>query len=96
MKEMYLKESRALLSLQWKSDEGLFEKVVKSCQNLNQATLKAMEKMGEGKGALSGIRFHFRSIMKQAKANFEETPAYSELEKVVASIESSLQTGSMN
>ena len=87
MKEMYLKESRSLLALQWKGSKELFKQVVESSKNLMDAALKCMEINPEEKKNISSLKYHFKGILKQALNYFEDTPEYAELQQVLQSAE---------
>jgi hypothetical protein len=87
MKEMYLKESRALLALQWKGNEKLFKQVVEASKNLMNAALKCVESNPEEKKHISSLKYHFKGIAKQALNYFEDTPEYEELQDVLQTAE---------
>ena len=83
-KEMYLKESRALLSLEWKGDPALFEKIVESSGALLQAAQKCVEANPDAKGGMSSLKYHFKGIIKQASNHFDESlPSLEDLNRML-------------
>ncbi|QDZ23398.1 TPR repeat domain-containing protein [Chloropicon primus] len=88
MKEMYLKESRALLGLQWKGDEELFSRIVQSSADLLDAAIKCTEANPEDKSGVSSLKYHFKGIVKQASNHFEDSSDLKELKKVLERAES--------
>ena len=87
MKEMCLKESRALLGQQWKGEQDLFAKIVVSSRNLIDAAIKCVETGVDDKGSISSLKYHFKGILKQATNYFEDTPEYDELGQILEKAE---------